>query len=375
VSGSDGVEICGGCGAGAAARRTACGVCSVAFPTPRLRAPASGVRYWVAVRGGFTCRSCGFLAPLDHLPVDGAVECASCGLRQAFQTGALAPALAHAHAVGDLAGPSSEGRTPHPRLYIGADNPFKSVAVDRAFDDFSTSIDGRPVRLEAGPGHPICKTCHVPLETNAAGGVVATRCPRCNEEARFALPEGIAELAPGLVGVVAADHSDKPRAKQVVGAGGVVALACPACGAPLAGTGGERSIACAFCKAVALIPARAAAQTSEGSPKPSLWWLLFEGASDKRVELETPVVVPPPDEGAAGAMLSQLQKLKSRFRPGEVKAIETAPEAPGVGVAQLAVSVVVALVFLAICYPIAASVSPDMSPAPTHRAPTRTRHR
>ncbi len=296
-------------------------------------------------------------------------------MRQAFETAALGPALAHAHAAGDLAGPSSEGRSPHPRLYIGGDNPFKSIAVDKAFDDFSTSIDGRPVRLEAGPGHPICRACKVPLETNVAGGVVATRCPRCGETAQFTLPEGSAELTNGLVGVVAADHSDKPRAKQVVGAGGVVALACPSCGAPFQGSGGERSITCTFCKAVALIPARAAAQTSEGAPRASIWWLLFEGASDKRVELETPVVTAPPDEGATDAMLSQFQKLKSRFRPGEVKAIETAPEAPGIGVAQLVLSVVAAFVIMAIAYPIAASVSPEMNPAPSHRAPTRTRHR
>jgi hypothetical protein len=160
----------------------------------------------------------------------------------------------------------------------------------------------------------------------------------------------------------------------VVGAGGVVALACPACGAPFHGVGGERSIACTFCKAVALIPARAAAQTSEGSPKATLWWLLFEGPSSKRVELETPVITPPPDDGAAGAMLAQFQKLKSRFRPGDAKAIETAPEAPGIGVVQLVVSLVAALVFIAITYPIAASVSPDLSPPTTHRSPPR-RHR
>jgi LSD1 subclass zinc finger protein len=233
------------------------------------------------------------------------------------------------------------------------------------------------MQLEAGPGHPICAACKVPLETNAAGGVVATRCPHCGDAAQFTVPEGIAELAGGLVGVVAADHSDKPRAKQVVGAGGVVALTCPACGAPLHGSGGERSITCTFCKAVALIPARAAAQTSEGSPKATVWWLLFEGPSEKRIALETPVVTAPPDDGAAGAMLAQFQKLKSRFRPGEAKAIETAPEAPGIDVAQLVVSVVAAFVILAIAYPIAASVSPELSPPPppAHRAPTRTRHR
>jgi hypothetical protein len=49
----------------------------------------------VAVRAGFTCNSCRFLAPLDSLDADGAVECAHCGLRQRFDNDnwAIEPAI------------------------------------------------------------------------------------------------------------------------------------------------------------------------------------------------------------------------------------------------------------------------------------------
>jgi DNA-directed RNA polymerase subunit RPC12/RpoP len=345
-------------------------VCGSDLASTRARGPDGGPRFWVAVRAGFTCRSCGFLAPLDHLPEGGAVECASCGLRQAFETAALGPALAHAHAAGDLAGPNAEGRTPNARLYIGAVNPFKSLAVDHTFDTYTDLIDGRPLKVEVGPGHPICVTCKAPLEAGAVGGVVSTRCPSCSATGRYLLPEGFEQLCPGLVGVVAPDHSDQLRAKQAVGAGGVVALACPGCGAPIGNVEGRRVVPCNFCHASVLIPLRAAAQTSEGPPKSTVWWLLFEGASPKRVDLETPMALAPVEETSLTETIRKMKGLKSTGP----KAVEVAPEAPGIGLLQLGVSVVAALLMLAIAYPIAAAMSPDVSP-PARRAPSRTRHR
>ncbi|HVY47254.1 MAG TPA: hypothetical protein VHB21_15305, partial [Minicystis sp.] len=238
MSAEPGVAICTACGVCAPASRPACGVCGLAFPTPRAAAPPpGGDRMWAAVRAGFTCRGCGFLAPLDHLPTDGAVECASCGLRQVFDTTPLGPALAHAHAAADLAGPRPEGRVRHPRVWIGSDNPFHDVGVDRALAPCA-GLD--PMQLEAGPGYPVCGKCKVPLGVQAQGGVVVTQCPRCGEGARYLLPEGAQALAPGLVGIVSPDHSDRPRARESAGAGGVVALMCPSCGAPLQATPGER---------------------------------------------------------------------------------------------------------------------------------------
>src|SRR5262249_38772865 len=148
----------------------------------RVSVPAQGPdAFWVAVRCGFTCNSCKFLAPLDGLEAGGAVECAHCGLRQRFEVSSWGPALAMAHAVGDLAGPSPEGRSPHPTLWIGSENPYARVGDTRTFEHGSK---GEDVSIDAAPGHPVCHACQTPLAATVTGtGAVSTRCPGCGATA------------------------------------------------------------------------------------------------------------------------------------------------------------------------------------------------
>ena len=117
-----------------------------------MQVPAQGGdTFWVAMRCGFTCNSCKFLAPLDGLDADGAVECAHCGLRQRFEVQHWAPALGVAHAVGDLAGPAPEGRRPHPSLWIGSENSFARIGDTHTFE---RTTQGE-LTLEASSGHPV----------------------------------------------------------------------------------------------------------------------------------------------------------------------------------------------------------------------------
>ncbi|HVJ16736.1 MAG TPA: hypothetical protein VM686_14945, partial [Polyangiaceae bacterium] len=87
------VSICKKCGVVAPARGSACDVCRQPLQQVRTSAPPLPPdQSWIALRCGFTCNSCKFLAPLDSLDADGAVECAHCGLRQRFEVTAWRPA-------------------------------------------------------------------------------------------------------------------------------------------------------------------------------------------------------------------------------------------------------------------------------------------
>src|SRR6185295_10892156 len=124
-----------------------------ARPTTAPRHDVSG--YWVAVRCSFQCRSCGFAAPLDQLDIDGAVECAYCGLRQRFEPSTWTEALEFAHAVGDLAGPEPEGRYPNPSLWIAPANPFADVGETLTFSEL------RQAGMEMSGGEMIPKSLFI----------------------------------------------------------------------------------------------------------------------------------------------------------------------------------------------------------------------
>src|SRR5262249_52321233 len=151
------------------------------------------------------------VAPLDGLDADGAVECGLCGLRQRLEVSSWSSALEHAHAVGDLAGPDPEGRTPHPSLWIGSENTLATVGDQRTFEQATSGV----LSLEASPGNPVCSKCAVPVMTSVTGpGAVATHCSRCGEGATYALGEAALGLGTGVVGAVAPEHrTDRPRAR------------------------------------------------------------------------------------------------------------------------------------------------------------------
>jgi hypothetical protein len=300
---------------------------SVAAPSPDT--------FWVAVRCAFTCNSCKFLAPLDGLDADGAVECAHCGLRQRFEVPAWTPALDFAHAVGDLAGPEPEGRNPHPTLWIGSENPYVGVGDQGTFE----RTESGALAIDAAPGHPVCRKCHVPLSITVTGpGATQTRCPTCGDTATYAIPDEGRALSQALVAVVADDHrSDKQRAQaKATQVGGVVALGCPACGAPLGVPDAGGLATCTFCKAACIVPARVRMRARNETPEPVVWWMLFQGASAKRRELEAPT-----DAGAAGAVKAGLKLIKLGHDDtpiGDAPGVYDAPEVPGIYWPQVALT-------------------------------------
>jgi hypothetical protein len=278
------VACCAGCGVNLPEGNVVCTFCNgpAAGATP-MPLGADGT-YWVAVRCVFTCRSCGHESPLDHLDVDGSVECFRCGLDQAFDPSGWSDALSHAHAVGDLAGPIPEGRHPHPWLSIDGANPFASVGVM-----MPSASGGGAVRVEAAPGYPVCSRCHAPLEARADGNHTAVRCMRCGETAAYGVPQAARAMAGGLRGVIAHDNrSDRPPVQlQGSVATGTVAILCARCSAPLGGVDkGERFVTCRFCGTSCRVPGRALLRALGAAAPAETWWLAFAGPAALRAELE-----------------------------------------------------------------------------------------
>lgn len=339
-----GVSICRGCGVVAPAEGRACEVCKRPLAETRVEVPAQGGDlFWVAVRCGFTCNSCRFLAPLDCIDVDGAVECAQCGLRQRFDVDAWPAALALAHAVGDLAGPAPEGRKPHPALWIGSENPHATIGTTRTFERLSGSV----LSMEAAPGQPICHKCQWPLTISVtAPGAVATSCARCGDRATYEIPDRARHLDDALMGAIAHDHRTDQRKAQSTGSeAGAMTLGCPSCGAPLRLQGTDRLQTCPFCRASCIVPARSFLHRGGDVPEPEVWWMLFRGPSAKRAELEAPTAAAAPDLEVA---LKLLKPGGGSTAIGEAPGVYPAPEVPGTNWLQVAFTLFlgsIALVF------------------------------
>ncbi len=330
------VSVCRRCGIVAPARGTACEVCKAPLHEVRVEVAAQGPdTFWVAMRSGFTCNSCKFLAPLDGLETGGAVECAHCGLRQRFEASSWGPALAHAHAVGDLAGPAPEGRFPHPALWIGSENPYARVGDIVTFEPLG---EEEVLSVDAAPGHPVCRACHTPLAVTVTGpGAASTRCPGCGATGTYAVADAARAICEALVAVVADEHrTDRPRAQATATQVGVVALSCPGCGGPLTIGDGGRVQTCPFCKATCVVPAKALMRARNQTPAPDVWWILLRGPSAKRRELEAPT-----DED----VVSKAKAAMNLFKPGraadpigEGPGVYDAPEVPGIYWPQVALT-------------------------------------
>jgi hypothetical protein len=332
------VVICRACGVVAPEKGSVCAVCKRALGETRVTVPgASAETFWVAVRCGFTCNSCKFLAPLDALDADGAVECAHCGLRQRFEVAEWRDGLAFAHAVGDLAGPSPEGRAPHPTLWIGSENPYAKVGSVATFERTAASA-GKQLDVEAAPGHPVCRKCHVPVSVSSpAPGAVITRCGQCGDQHSYALTDAERALSDAVVAVVADEHlADRKRAQTRTTEAGVTTLTCPACGAPLSLGDGGRLVTCSFCKAACLVSARLVAQRTQAAPEPSVWWILFRGPSAKRRELEAPTADAP---SVAAAALNILKPGAQTEPIGDAPGVYDAPEVGGIYWPQVGLTV------------------------------------
>jgi hypothetical protein len=244
------------------------------------------------------------------------------------------PALAFAHAVGDLAGPSPEGRHPHPTLWIGSENPHARCGDTRTFEQ----VTARVLSVDAAPGHPVCHSCHAPLAASVTGpGAVATRCPGCGATATYAIADAARDLYPAVVAAIADEHrTDRPRAQVSATEAGVVALSCPSCGGPLTLGEGGRVQTCSFCKAMCVVPARSLTRARSETPAPDVWWILFQGPSDERRALLAPT-----DDvttSTAKAAVNLFKPGRAAEPIGDAPGVYDAPEVPGIYWPQVALT-------------------------------------
>jgi hypothetical protein len=296
------LQICPGCGRIAPTARDACEVCETGLEQPLTAPELPEGAYAVAVHCEFQCRQCGKLAPLNHLDIDGSVVCAHCQLDQAFDVGAWKEALRLAHGVGDLAGPTAEGRHPHPRYSIAGANPGtvigKRDTLLRSTQNSTHVDDGvrttRSLRLEASPGYPLCPACRVPLDVTLEKETSTTRCPRCGDRATYETPPSARKLHHGLRGVQAEDHrrDHEDVRLDIRAGGGSVAVACPGCGATMAAHGETKVVVCEFCQTVSRIPDKVLQETFHITPEKETWWLWFRGPSWPRGCVEKQISIP-----------------------------------------------------------------------------------
>ncbi len=340
------VSICRHCGVVAPALGTACDVCRKPLGEVRANAPPRPPdQSWVALRCGFTCNSCRFLAPLDSLDADGAVECAHCGLRQRFEITSWRPALEFAHSVADLAGPNPEGKNPHPSVWVGSDNPHARVGDTATFEHTTVGA----LAVDASAGHPVCDKCDEALQVMLTGtGTCQTQCPRCGDRGTFSMPDNARQLYGGILAAISVDHrSDRPKANTTATSAGVMALSCPSCGAPLTLEGKTSIQTCAYCKTSCVVPHRSISRALQVAVEPTIWWVLMRGISPKRAELlsEDKKV----GEGAKLA-IGLLKGVAGGKALGEAPGVYEAPEIKGWNVPQMLFTILLGAIALFIAF-------------------------
>ena len=330
--------ICRACGVVAPERRDGCEACGRPLRETRVAAPAMPLeQHWAAVRCGLVCNSCRFLAPLDALDFDGAVECAHCGLRQRFDVETWQGALELARSVSDLAGPSPEGRSPHLEIWVGDDNPHREVGLSQTFVKAELGM----LVVSAAPGHPVCRRCTEPLHAQVTRrGVVDTRCPRCNETGSYALPAD-ALRSDQLLGAVADPHrTDCPKA-LFTQQGGLATLSCPQCNAPLTPVPGSALQRCRFCNTSSIVTESHLHRALQRTVEPSTFWVLFPRGSAAREQLQT--------AAGTGIQEQSVGVLKSTRKPvGAEHTVYEAPEVEGPQALQILVGSIVGSVALVV---------------------------
>jgi hypothetical protein len=158
-----------------------------------------------------------------------------------------------------------------------------------------------------------------------------------------------------VLAVVAEDErTDRPRARTQATAAGAIALGCPACGAPLSLTTGDQVQVCQYCRNACLVPHRSLLRALSVPPTKAVWWILFQGPSKLREELQAPPPAPALLNGVTGAPNAKIQMLRLKLsqKTGEIEAtgFYPAPEAPGFNVLQLLFTTLLALIALGIGY-------------------------
>jgi len=296
-----GLRVCPGCGVVAPSTRTRCTLCDTMFAqnTPPIAPRSDGV-FFVRVECRFECRECGQLSPLNFLDLGGTIPCVRCRMDHALELDAWSEGLAHAHAVGDLAGPDPEGRMHSGGVSISARNPFAIVGVTKTFAELQQSRfdldDGtykrRAIRVRASPGHPLCKQCLVVLEiTIDQAGVTTTRCPKCSATATYQLPPSAVSAAEGLRGVICDEHRTDCPAVVVTTAApddtqSAFRVQCPNCREELPASEALRFVTCDLCGVESRVPSLVFYQLHPKQVTVDPWWLALEGPSPLRRTLE-----------------------------------------------------------------------------------------
>jgi hypothetical protein len=228
--------------------------------------------------------------PFHSFAADGRSECALCGHVQDQALLFWRMVLKHAHAVGDLAGPAPEGRLPQAGVEIGPRNPYRVIGLDVAeLEDERVRVeDDTASDLAAGPGHPMCLGCSIPIDEAWSGG--DTECRACAVALHGARPSKAMPVDRGLVAIL--------RRGPVEAKGGTVALRCPTCTAPLTVEDGATQATCKYCQGTSLVARpvtrdpvalgeRVLHLGDESVRDEPACWMLFKGPSRKRVDLQS----------------------------------------------------------------------------------------
>lgn len=212
---------------------------------------------------------------LRSFAADGRSECGLCGHVQDQALLFWRMVLKHAHAVGDLAGPSPEGRLPRAGITIGPRNPYRLIGLEVAEleDERVREEDDTASDLAAGPGHPMCLGCSAPIDGAWNGGDV--ECATCGLAVHGARPARAMPIDRGLVAIL--------RRAPIEAKGGAVALRCPTCNGPLTVAEGATQVTCKYCQGTSVL-GRPAARIEPAAVEPACW-MLFTGPSRKRVDL------------------------------------------------------------------------------------------
>lgn len=326
------MDVCSQCGARHPGRQP-CAICggpgAVSAPEPTERLSLVGIS------SQFQCRSCGQLAPINHLHLTRSILCLCCGQQQVFDPTLWAEGLNMAHAVGDLAGPEPEGRSRHARIAIDAINPYRKGIVQEYTLNEQSIVGGlhehRSLFLKIFPGHPLCEQCLKPLRVEQRPGqTLETRCSGCRQSGTYRAPDTrLLRLArpDALRGVISsAERQDRPEVRIVEGST-TAGITCSGCGAPLSLDGGEELITCRFCTLVSRIPDRLRAGHVT-DPTPAVWWVAFSGPSQTRQDLlsgaQAQALDEPVRDETPGAAIKTRRLLAGLAFPGAALAIVAA---------------------------------------------------
>jgi LSD1 subclass zinc finger protein len=210
---------------------------------------------WARVQCHFRCEHCQRRSPLNHIDMDGSVDCLRCGQANPFEPGQWLDAIDHARARA-LSGDAEV-------VALGND----AIRPHR--------IKQATMVIRAAAGQPTCPDCSEPLEVRrCAVGMLVVGCKSCDIESKYVLPSGTRASKPELGGAIAAAHArGVGEATVAQDSAGVQSVECSKCGAPLDHPPSAVVVRCGYCRITLRVPSRGLA--TEGDLEPEVWWLFF----------------------------------------------------------------------------------------------------